>query len=184
MPSTSMQNSHAKPSMRNERSRPRAGSHSISCRITLPWASCGKNHAAWTAQPSATNPASVDSRLRAFDGSRAASTLAMKGSATRNTRGIAIDSIDRPLHRTRSADEVLHRPEAQPRQQQRAAQMQSHGAECEAGTPADNHADDLGREAGEGGQRAQEPGDHDETPCGIDVGQRGESRDREADKIA
>ena len=85
--------------MRNTRSRPSAGSQSISWRITLPLASCGKSHAACTAQPSATTPASVDSRLRASDGSRAASTLAMKGSATRRTRGIAIDSIERPSRR-------------------------------------------------------------------------------------
>jgi hypothetical protein len=34
--------------------------------------------------------------LRAFDGSRAAMTLATNGRATRKTRGIAINSIDRP----------------------------------------------------------------------------------------
>jgi len=48
------------------------------------------------AQPSATSPASVDSLLRALEGINAASTLAMKGRATRKTRGIGVDSIGGP----------------------------------------------------------------------------------------
>ena len=83
MPSTSMENIHAKPSMRNTRFKPSEGNHTTSSRTTPPAAISGNSIAACTAQNSAIAPASVDSVLRAFEGSKAATRLPTNGRRTR-----------------------------------------------------------------------------------------------------
>ena len=88
MPSTSMQNIQAKPSMRITRFSPSAGSHSISWRSTSPSAICGNSNAVCMAQPNAITPARVDSVLRALAGSIAAIRLPMKGRSMRVIRGM------------------------------------------------------------------------------------------------
>ncbi len=90
MPNTSMLNIQANPSMRMTRFRPSAGNQVISSRNTPASAIWGKYSAVCTVQNSATRPASVDSVLRAFAGSTAASKLPTKGRRMRRVRGISV----------------------------------------------------------------------------------------------
>jgi len=71
----------------------------------LPSARLGKNQAAWIAQPSATSPASVDSRLRASDDEPSGSIV---GAEPQPHAAVGVDRVVGG-HRTASAGDALVR---------------------------------------------------------------------------
>ncbi|MOA08112.1 hypothetical protein D3C78_1278520 [compost metagenome] len=88
MPSTSRENSQAKPSRRRTKFKPRLGSQKYSSRITPPSAICGYNKATWRVPTKAINPERIDSALRALCGSNAARQLPINGRSSRTIRDI------------------------------------------------------------------------------------------------
>src|SRR5690349_14947706 len=84
MPVTSIANIHAKPSMRIETSSPALVTHAMCSRMTPPLRTCGNSVATRISATPATIADHVDSALRAFVGNNAATTLPMKGSASRS----------------------------------------------------------------------------------------------------